>query len=173
MCLIFIWTIIKLNHEANNISSTPYLSDPTNWICTLKLSRKLFRNENFNNFKLGYLWFKLELDKKADRVVTPHRADSDIYMTGCLFEYMVKKLIDDNLIDTSKDILEEVYRYQEEAFFIDKFPFGKHKGSDPRSIPTTYYEWLLGNCEALNEDSGSYSPNLAFTVLTVLNERMP
>lgn len=163
--------VIVMNHDRYDLDYPSHIANPDNWICTLKLARKLFRNDNLPEFKLSFLWFHTGLYKTTDREIHAHRADSDIYMTGRLLEFMIQKLIDIGEIDELLPIGPQLVEYQTAPYFLDSFPFGKHRGKSPYDIPNDYYEWLLST-DSFDKNSRNYDPNLELTVLTVLNERL-
>lgn len=160
------------NHKMYNLPVYPDMSDNSKWICTLKLARKLFRNDKLPQFKLGFLWFHLGLHTLATRPIVPHRADSDIYMCGKLLEYIVQELIDLGEINASKPIADQLIAYQNAPVYLSEFPFGKHKGKNPEDIPDDYYVWLINKSDALDENSRNYDVNLAHTIEVIMNKRL-
>ncbi|AUS02588.1 hypothetical protein NVP2275O_007 [Vibrio phage 2.275.O._10N.286.54.E11] len=164
--------VIINNHNMYQLYQHDSVLDKDNWICTLKLAKKLYRDDNFPEFKLGFLWFHLGLHKESTREIHAHRADSDIYMTGKLLERIISDMIDKGELDPTQEIGSQLIAYQNEPIFMNEFPFGKYKGTHPRNIPDDYYMWLLANSDSLNEDSRNYDMNLAHTVRVIMSERL-
>ena len=164
-------TVLQMNAERYSTKNYGVFQDDTKWICTLKLARKLYRDNNFPEFKLSFLWFQLGLYKDSDREIQAHRADSDIYMTAKLLEHIIEKLLQEGSI-TEENLLQDLYNYQEEPVLLNVFPFGKYKGYKPEDIPDDYYVWLLEKSDALKEDSRNYNKDLAYTVQEVLSARL-
>ena len=164
--------VINMNADRYGLAREVAISNNENWICTLKLARKLYKDESFPEFKLGFLWFHLGLDQLSTRKIIPHRADSDIYMTGKLLDHLIDELIAVGEINNTSAIGPQLYAYQEAPIYLTAFPFGKHKGVDPKDVPDSYYVWLIGNSDSLKEDNRNFDKNLAHTVEIIMSERL-
>lgn len=134
------------------------------WICTLKLAKKLFQDDpSFEEFTLGYLRYKLELDI-PDEVVC-HRASDDSYVCAVLFIRLVAEMEARGLLDQTAPYGYQIIEFISKPNLLKTFPFGKHKGKPFAEIPLSYYSWALENLDSLNESKDEYDENLAHTVL--------
>lgn len=141
-------------------------------ICTMKLAKKLIPSTSYRQTYLRYL---LKLDKVMKNKTLanqPHRVDTDVYVTAYLLMHLVDVAIERDLIDLDKDIAPQLVSLNKQPTFIEKWPLGKHRDSDPRDIPTSYFEWAIMNADFLNEDHENYDADLAHTVTTIMAQRM-
>lgn len=148
------------------------IGEEERWFCTYRLSQKIFNNDpNIESHRLTYLWFQLGLCNSTNKMLVPHKADSDIFMAGKLFELLVLILIDRGIVDPSKDIGSQVWEYQNSPIEITHFPFGKHKGVPMDEVPTSYLEWCVANMDTLNEESDSFDPDFTAAVVKQFERR--
>lgn len=147
---------------------------PYRRICTLELAKKLYaEDEEFVNLKLGYLWFKLKVNEKYPDVrITPHKAEDDVLMCKLVLISLVEELIKRGLVDSSKELGEELVGLCLTPMLYTKMPFGKHKGQLVQEVPTSYFHWLVNNSEVLNEEMPTFDKDLAHTVCHELERRM-
>ncbi len=143
------------------------------WFCTLKLAKKIWRNdEALESYRLTFLWFHLGLNTvNQHKKLIPHQADSDIFMAGKLFEYLVLVLIDQGIVDPAQPIGPQVMKYQNAPYEITHWPFGKHAGVEMSKIPMSYFNWAVQNMDMFDEDSDQYDENLALSVATQFEQR--
>jgi len=64
---------------------------------------------------------------------------------------MVADILTKYINEKHIDIL-DMARQQEEAYVLDKFPFGKHKGVPIREVPTSYIQWCRQNFTDVHKD---------------------
>lgn len=159
-------TAIRNNYAMHNLEVPAKIADNDRWICTLKLARKLYANDqDMEAFRLTYLWFQLGLWQNYDRVLIPHQADSDIYMAGNLFKFLLEEMIRRGIIDTTAPIGPQVIAFQNEPVILASWPFGKHKGKALKDVPKDYLEWAIMNLSSLNEEHPDYDIDLGTTVM--------
>lgn len=147
---------------------------PYRRICTLHLAKKLYaEDESFVNLKLGYLWFKLKVNEKyPDVKITPHKAEDDVLMCKLVLIDLIETLIERGIIDSTKELGDELVGLCMTPSLYTKMPFGKHKGQLMEDVPTSYFTWLVNNSEVLNEDMPTFDRDLAHTVCHELEKRM-
>lgn len=162
-----------LVNEFERIGSIPdELIHDSNWICTLKLAKKLYaEDESFENFTLSYLWFKFGLNKKVNKKITPHSAEDDVFMCLKVLEHLVNVLIEENIIDENKNIAEQLSAYVNEPVRFSKCTFGKHKGTPMKDVPMSYIKWMISSSDLLDETSNSFDADIAYTFLMEYSER--
>ena len=145
------------------------------WICTLKIAKKLYGQDldNFTNMKLGYLWFKLGLNKTADHKVQPHDAQDDVYMCYKLLEHLVKECVERGIVDPNRDIGTQLVAYCNTANILELYPYGKYRGhkfEDVAIKDRRYLEWMVKNSDLVNENHPSFDNDLAETIVYYLNK---
>lgn len=161
-------TAILNNMRMYGIQAPAKVASEDHWICTYKLAKKLLANDpKIEAHRLGYLWFELGLWKTCTRPIIPHQADSDIYMAGKLFEYLLDIMIQRGLVDTSYDIGKQIIAFQNEPIILKTWPFGKHKGVPVADVPSDYLQWAVLNLSSLNEEHADYDIDLAATVMSL------
>lgn len=160
-------------NEFERLGSIPSeLVDDANWICTLKMAKKLYaEDESFENFKLSYLWFKLGLNKISTRTIVPHSAEDDVYMCLKVFEHLAQEMINLGIIDESGDIAKQITDYISVPVRYKKCTFGKHKGELMKDVPLSYIKWMITNSDLLDESGNSFDADIAYTFLTEYEER--
>lgn len=167
------WSIYKIAHNAQYDRTfiatklkdqgydTVQFEDPKTWVCTHNLAKKLLENQA-EKFNLNYLRYYLDLDVPDD--VIAHRADNDVLITAKLFEHLVMMMLEQDLLDISGDIGDQIVKYINTYEPYDVWPFGKHKGSPLSEIPADYIVWAIENMDSLKEGSYKYDPRLAYTI---------
>jgi DNA polymerase-3 subunit epsilon len=169
---------ILVSHNANYDSGVlEKYADPetfellkSNWICTLKLIRKLYVNDTtVARHDLSYLRYRFKFDVKHD--IDIHRAGYDSYLTGLLLEHIIDEMIAREELNESKDYLEQLADFMEQPVLIDLMPFGKHTGEEIKALPTDYLKWAKGNMDKLNTESPEFDPDLAVSMWLALEER--
>lgn len=138
-------------------------------ICTLRMAKKLLVGDREpESLSLGTLRYALELD--VPRTMTSHRAADDAYVCAKLFEYLVDLMIEDGILDHSKDYCEQIVEWLSEPIIVKEMPFGKHKGKLLEDIPMSYWDWALGNLDSLNEESSMYDDDFAQSVIMAVEK---
>jgi exodeoxyribonuclease X len=114
---------------------TTYLPGPFRTIDTLKMARNLW--PDLADHKLQTLRYQFNLDAG-----TAHRAMGDVYACVSLLRMVArdKGIWLQGLLDLGAQPLS----------LETAFPFGKHKGTKIKNIPTSYVQWLLGNAAELD-----------------------
>lgn len=105
-----------------------------NWICTMKLAKRVFPDApNHKNQTLRYMLgiirpFGLEREE-----INAHDALSDVYVTAGLFAYMIE-----HRLATFKDMV----AWSSQPDVVTKWPVGKHKGVLLEHVDGEYLEWV-------------------------------
>lgn len=105
-------------------------------MCTLRLARRAFPEAE--NHKLPTLMFELGL-----RRGTSHRADGDVETTLHLLE---------KIVEATGSTLDDLALESMAPEFVPVMVFGKHKGWDIRTVPTSYFNWLQSDGKTLDMD---------------------
>lgn len=130
------------------------------YICTFKLARNMFSEENgkrdLESYSLQFLRYYLGLYKNEDKGhITAHDAMSDVYFLRDLFEYIKR----DSTFTT-----EQMIQITKEPAFMRNVTFGKYAGrtlEDIAKLDRDYLEWL--------EETVSDKPDLAWNIDRVLS----
>lgn len=130
------------------------------YICTFKLARNMFSEENgkrdLESYSLQFLRYYLGLYKNEDKGhITAHDAMSDVYFLRDLFEYIKR----DSTFTT-----EQMIQITKEPAFMRSVTFGKYAGrtlEDIAKLDREYLEWL--------EETVSDKPDLAWNIDRVLS----
>ena len=144
------------------------------WFCTMRLAEKLFGDDpTVESMRLTYLWFRFSLCNCTDKLIVPHKADSDIFMAGKLFEFLVQTMIDRGIVDLSSDVDlgQQIRAYQDAPRVITVWPFGKHKGVSMDLVPMDYFAWCIENMSCFNEDADDFNPDLTAAVIAQYEKR--
>lgn len=104
-------------------------------ICTLAFCRKLW--PECDSHTLGAMLYRLEGSAARDLLRNAHSAAADIEACRIVLSHVLDAL-------GSPDTWEEVWRQCEAARVPEVMPFGKHKGTRIRDVPSDYKRWLLG-----------------------------
>lgn len=151
-------------------SASTYDALSENWLCTLRMIRKLHANDaDFTGFNLSYLRYKLKLNVECE--TDAHRAGYDSYVTGLVLNYILDELESRELIDVNEPYLDQIKEWTLQPILIELMPFGKHQGEKIGDVPSSYLEWGLDKMDKLNPDSPEFDSDLAATVLSVLESR--
>ncbi|TKI08229.1 exodeoxyribonuclease X [Martelella alba] len=113
------------------------------WICTVKLARKLYPGIKYGN---QYLRYALDLPVAVPDGLYPHRALYDCYVTAAL----LMKIIND-----SGWSAEEMAALSNEATLLTTLKFGKYRGQSLERIAREdpgYLHWMLKNLKDLSAD---------------------
>ncbi|WP_213993823.1 exodeoxyribonuclease X [Sodalis sp. dw_96] len=122
-------------------SKLPQITAP--WICTLKLSRKLY--PEFESHGNQYLRYRLGLKPALPAGLHAHRALYDCYVTAELLIYMGS---------LAKWTMRQMREISNAPSLLHTMRFGKHKGklfSEIAVIDPQYLRWLLSTSD-LDED---------------------
>ncbi len=145
----------------------------TRWLCTYRLAQHLFKpSEEDPNlaYALNYLRYAFDLPVEG----TVHRAGDDSRVTWFLLQFIAEYYLEafqDDELDESFDLGEQLFELSKIIIKIDVMPFGKHKGEKLSDVPDSYYKWMLEKSDMLNESSEGFSPDFAESVLEELNRR--
>tara|TARA_Y100001936_G_scaffold7406_1_gene6548 strand:+ start:75295 stop:76065 length:771 start_codon:yes stop_codon:yes gene_type:complete len=139
------------------------------FICTLRLGRKLFPElESYNLPDMRY-HFDLSEDRPELDNLQLHRAPHDAYFTARLLEVMVETMLVRGIIEPGPDMLADVVQYAQEPTIYQTVPFGKHKGKPFSEVPADYWLWCIENMDSLNpENKLAFDPDLLATIDKVL-----
>lgn len=164
-----------VNNFSRHYGTVPNnILDKSKWICTLNIAKKLYGQDldNFSNMKLGYLWFKLGLNKTADHKVQPHDAQDDVYMCYKLLEHLVQECVNRGIVDPNRDVGEQLHKFCTTPNILEYYPFGKYRGekfADVAKKDRRYLEWMVTNSDLLNEEHPSFDLDFAETVVYYLS----
>ncbi|WP_410015330.1 exodeoxyribonuclease X [Sodalis sp. C49] len=113
------------------------------WICTVKLARKLYPGLKYSN---QYLRYALGLEVAVPEGLYPHRALYDCYVTAAL---LVK------IIGDSGWSAEQMAALSNETTLLTTLKFGKYRGQPMERIAREdpgYLKWMLNNLKDLSAD---------------------
>jgi exodeoxyribonuclease X len=113
------------------------------WICTVKLARKLYPGLKYGN---QYLRYALDLPVTLPDGLYPHRALYDCYVTAAL----LIKIINDSGWSAA-----EMVAQSHETTLVTQLKFGKYRGQALEQIARQdpgYLNWMLGNLKDLSTD---------------------
>jgi exodeoxyribonuclease X len=142
-----------------------------NWLCTLKMSRKLYANDDtVTAHNLPYLryYFDVELDEGLSN----HRAGTDCVITAMVLERMLDDMENKGIIDTNLDYYDQIQDWLVKPTLMEKVPFGKHRGLSFHEVPMSYWSWALNNLDSLDESSEQYDPDLGASVIAAVEKAM-
>lgn len=159
--------------DAGRPGDAEICEDNNRWICTWRLSQHLFHHD-FPDIEYGLNYLRYKLDLPVDDNIQLHRAKDDTYLCAKLLDYLVQYAFDNNWIQSkyAHDPFLTLNLLCWEPVPIDKWPFGKYKGTKLTDIPTDYYMWALSNLPALKEDGSEYDWDLAENLKNVLTQRI-
>lgn len=144
--------------QNHRIDTTDY-----NWICTWRLSKKLFSNiDTIEETNLPYLRFALELDIPIE--MRCHRAGNDSYITAKLLEVLVDLMEDTGLINKDLPYGPQIAEYASSPIIYDRMPFGKHKNELLTDVPHSYWQWAMKNTQWFDENADNFDPDLAASI---------
>lgn len=107
----------------------PYIPFELQQLCTLRLARKLLPDSE--SHKLGSLAYEFDLIDKNDRF---HSADGDVATLLRLLMF---------LADRAGLGLHDLAPFSRAPIVVQLMPFGKHKGTPLKDLPSGYRHWLL------------------------------
>lgn len=144
------------------------VSDPDRWICTYRLARHLL--PGLPSYSLQYLRYYLSLP--LGREVVPHQAGPDALIGGYLLEALAGIAVDYGLVPAADGMDDRLARLARIPIHIETWPLGqKYKGVALTDLPDDYLEWAVVTLDSLNEKSGSYDPDLAEAVASLMISR--
>lgn len=123
---------------------------PANFICTLRVSRYLDKENVIPQYKLQYLRYYLDIEIEAEA----HDALGDVLVLEKLYERLIAKIMKEDNIDKEKAI-EKMIEISSKPSLMSIFNFGKHNGKtvgEVANIDRGYLEWMLAQKE-LNADN--------------------
>lgn len=110
---------------------TPYLGD-VKWFCTYKAALRLWPDAvSHSNQSIRYMLGLVDPLGVKRSEIDPHRALSDVLVTGAIFLHMTK-------IARWQDML----AWQAEPPLHSRITFGKHKGQQLIDVPVDYLGWI-------------------------------
>lgn len=133
------------HNAAFNREKLPMIAGP--WICTLKLSRKLWPEGGHGN---QYLRYAKDINPYVPDGLYPHRALYDCYVTAAILLRMNKE---------ARWTISQMREITNSPSLLHVMPFGKHKGKtfvEIAGIDAGYFRWLLGQSDV--------SEDLEFTI---------
>lgn len=153
-------------------SVSEYLTNKDNWICTLRLAKKLFAEDvEFKNLTLSYLWYKFGCYKEVSRSVNAHSAKDDVFMCYQVLIKLIEVCISRGHIDSNLDIGEQIINFCNTPMRYQFMPFGKHKGEPMSSVPLNYIEWMITNSDILDTSNPNCDLDLVYTFEYEYNTR--
>lgn len=143
----------KLAHDPNVVfvaHNAPFDIDmfkkegliPENYICTLKVARKLDDEGKIESYRLQYLRYFLGIEIEA----TAHDALGDVLVLEKLFERLFSKIQKEEKLSFNETI-EKMMEITRNPLLMKKINFGKYKGQtveEIAKIDSGYLKWLLG-----------------------------
>jgi exodeoxyribonuclease X len=105
------------------------------WVCTYKVALRVWPDlPSHSNQFLRYHLGLPDPREIAPDAVLPHRALSDVIVTGHLFTELVKHMT-----------VREMVAISREPALMTVLTFGKHKGVKYADAPQDYLDWLIKN----------------------------
>ncbi|PWI54869.1 hypothetical protein BM613_13615 [Sulfoacidibacillus thermotolerans] len=112
------------------------------WLDTRRLAQHLWPDApNFKNQTLRY-WKRLKIE------ATAHSADGDTLVTA----YLLILLIRDYLVRGYSDGPQALIEFSERPIYVQKMPFGKHRGTPLEEVPDDYLRWMIKNVDTMDSD---------------------
>lgn len=147
------------------------LSNRTKWICTYRLSMKLF-DTDFPDIKYGLSNLRYRFELSIPDGTSIHRAGGDALVCANLLEFLVDYAIESGKIIDNNMIGEQLFELCWKPISKTKWPFGKHKGVLLTDIPLDYFNWAISNIDFLNDTKSEYDADLAESVRAELERRL-
>jgi exodeoxyribonuclease X len=119
----------------------PELACP--WICTYRLSKKIWPEAPAHGNQVLRYWLNLRPDLSGTTNTKPRAPHQALYDVATTVEILRKML--------EKHSPEELHRMTFMPNLLKAITFGKHKGTDFEDIPTDYLRWLR-NQSNLDDD---------------------
>lgn len=146
-----------------------YGFEVSDWLCTLKISKKLYADEDsVTAHNLPYLryYFDVELDEGMSN----HRAGTDCVITALVLEKMLDDLEEKEIVDTELDYYDQITDWLAKPTLLKTVPFGKYRGQSFYDVPMSYWSWALDNIESLDENNEQYDPDLAASIVDAVEK---
>ncbi|MCF7834360.1 MAG: 3'-5' exonuclease [Candidatus Pacebacteria bacterium] len=137
---------------------------PSQFICTLRVAKKLDPEQKLQKYNLQYLRYALGIEIEA----TAHDALGDVLVLEKLFERLKKKIMTEENTDENTAI-QKMIEISSVPFLFKTLPFGKYKDMPLEEIAQkdqAYLEWLL----AQKEKNGQLDEDWIYTLKTVLKK---
>lgn len=119
--------------------------DPSKWICSVRLSRHVFKQAPAHGNMVLRYWLKTSPRSEG---LGAHRAIDDVWVSIENFRHMLREC---HLSHGLKSLV-EVRAKANEVIPVTIFPFGKHAEKPLVDIPTDYFDWALKNMEDMDAD---------------------
>ncbi|MDO4222593.1 MAG: DUF3820 family protein [Acinetobacter sp.] len=115
-------------------------------ICTLALARHVW--PDFDSHNISALIYRLSNGSEQARQMlkNAHRADADILLTANIVMHLLHAIQQHTPIHSMQDLFE----FSQQARIPSVMPFGKHKGTPLKDLPTDYVQWLVENKQDLD-----------------------
>ena len=110
--------------------------EPKKVICTLKVVQNLF---DLSMYKLQFLRYNFGLEIGQVRA---HDAEGDIEVLEALFNYLFHYIGRENPEADEGQIINQMLKWTEDPLLLRRIGFGKHKGTEFKSLPKDYLQWL-------------------------------
>lgn len=106
-----------------------------NWICTLKVARRLWPDSpSHSNQCLRYF---LGIELEDDLAMPPHRAAPDAYVTAHILALAI----------ASGASIADMIEWTAGPSLLPRVTFGKHRGQAWKDLPGDYLDWLVRKSE--------------------------
>lgn len=115
--------------------------NPGKFICTLRVTRYLDKEDKIERYNLQYLRYLLGIEVEA----TAHDALGDVLVLEKLFEKLKKDMMDTEKM-SEEEVIEKMIEISSHPSLLRTFSFGKHNGKKIEEVLVTdrgYLEWLL------------------------------
>jgi exodeoxyribonuclease X len=111
------------------------------WICTYKCALRVWPDlASYSNQALRYHHGLINPLNVQRATIDPHRALSDVIVTGAIFLKLLQASKWDDLI-----------RWTSEPALMTKFSFGKHRGQKLSDVPGDYLDWIVSKSDLDND----------------------
>lgn len=130
-------TAYLIGHNIDYDIQAVKLCDPSinvKGICTLALARTFWKNLDSHALGSCYYFVMEDKEKARKHLRHAHNAKADIYFTGVVLQALIEKI-------AVKD-MNSLYQMSEIARIPTVMPFGKHKGTLIKELPSDYVSWL-------------------------------
>ena len=118
---------------------------PVNFICTLRVTRALDKDNVIPQYKLQYLRYYLDIEIEAEA----HDALGDVLVLEKLYDRLLAKIMKEDNLDKEKAI-EKMIEISSHPSLMNSFNFGKYNGKTVAEVATLdrgYLEWMLNQKE--------------------------
>lgn len=136
---------ILLAHNAKfDMGMLPFIKNEA--MCTLKLARLVLSVGDKNHNELPLTSHKVQeirywagLNKIDTMGLLAHRAAADIIVTAHVLKFMLDKYV----LNQGSIYLDDFREFLNSPIYVEKMPFGKHKGKYFKEVDRDYFWYLL------------------------------